>query len=144
MILLCLRKYLQDATISRLLVNGEHVGHVLEDVGRPAGVKIKHDTCIPEGVYRVVVNYSPKFKRKMPLLFNVTPDHSVNRNGVRFTGIRIHGGNTVEHTSGCPLVARHTDGQKSVWDNIEPELTAQISAALDAGEEVLWVVTEDI
>lgn len=144
MIINCLRQYKKDATISRLLVAGEEFGYVLEDVGRPAGVKIMHETCIPEGSYYVRITHSNRFKRPMMVLFNVVGDHSVDRSGVRFTGIRVHSGENVEHTSGCPLVGEHTNDADKVWDSLESELKAKVKAALDAGEEVMWVVSEDV
>lgn len=49
---------------------------------------------IPEGEYRVVYTYSPRFKRKMPLLCDVPG----------YDGIRIHGGTKKEHTQGCICV----------------------------------------
>ena len=56
--------------------------------------KIKGKSAIPEGRYPVVITYSPKFKQWLPLLVNVA----------RFSGIRIHAGNTVKDTQGCILV----------------------------------------
>jgi len=143
MIIVSLRKYLKAATISTMYVNGTRFGHSLEDIGRPAGVKIDGDTCIPEGTYRVLVTMSPKFKRRMPVLFN-RDDHSIGRLGVNFTGVRAHGGNTTEHTEGCPLVAKHTDGISKVWDSLESELTSLIDAAISKGEEVFWVIAEGV
>ena len=49
---------------------------------------------IPKGTYKVTLTWSPKFKRKLPLLSNVP--------GRR--GIRIHPGNFYEDSSGCILL----------------------------------------
>ena len=56
------------------------------------------DYTIPAGFYRLRMTYSPKFKEILPIL-----DGVIGR-----TGIRIHAGNTIEHTTGCVLV-----GEKS-------------------------------
>ncbi len=52
--------------------------------------------CIPLGWYGLTVTRSPKFGRLLPLLHNVPG----------FEGIRIHAGNTRDHTAGCILVGR--------------------------------------
>ena len=56
--------------------------------------KINGKSAIPEGRYPVVITYSPTIKQWLPLLVNVP----------RFSGIRIHAGNTVKDTQGCILV----------------------------------------
>ena len=66
--------------------------HTLEDVQRD--VKIKAETAIPWGMYKVVITMSNRFKRKLPLLLDVP----------NFEGVRIHGGNTEADTHGCILL----------------------------------------
>lgn len=81
-----------EYTIGRLYINDNFFCNTLEDAVREE--KIAGKTAIPEGIYNVVVNHSPKFKRDLPLLLDVP----------NFEGIRIHRGNTVKDTSGCILV----------------------------------------
>ena len=57
---------------------------------------------IPEGKYELKMTYSPRFKKMMPLIGNV-PGRS---------GIRIHGGNKPEHSTGCVLVSNPKDREK--------------------------------
>lgn len=59
--------------------------------------KIKALTAIPTGTYEIVINYSPRFKRQLPLLLNVPG----------YVGIRIHPGNNSQHTEGCILVGEY-------------------------------------
>lgn len=93
MILKLVRKREQNnATIGELFINNVKFCDTLEDKIRPT--KIKHETCIDAGTYQVIINYSMRFKRQMPLLINVP----------NFIGIRIHAGNTIANTSGCILL----------------------------------------
>lgn len=81
-----------NSTIGELYVNGVFECYTLEDVER--AVKIKNETAIAKGKYKVVITYSNRFKRDLPLLLNVP----------NFEGVRIHSGNTNHDTEGCILV----------------------------------------
>ena len=85
-----------------LYVDNNWFCHVVEDKVRgPLGkiwsklFKIKHETAIPYGRYEVIVNWSNRFKRLLPLILNV-PD---------FEGIRMHNGATAKNSSGCPIIS---------------------------------------
>ena len=94
-------------TIGKLYIDGEYFCDTIEDTDRgltqtmtDAQVKSKKvygQTAIPTGTYRVIINYSNKFKRQMPLLLNVPG----------FLGIRIHSGNTEKDTEGCLIVGKN-------------------------------------
>lgn len=66
------------------------------DFDDPGEGKIYGDTAIPAGRYEVVLTWSPKFKRQLPLLLDVPG----------FTGIRIHALNDKTGTQGCIGVGR--------------------------------------
>ena len=88
-------------------------------------------TAIPAGCYQVVVTYSNRFRRELPLLVGVEG----------FTGVRIHAGNSAEDTEGCLLVGkglnqagnRITDSRSAMT-----ELLEVIDDAYDRGEDV-WL-----
>ena len=90
----------KDATLGTLSVNGKLLCWTLEDTvrevdGQPVSKwKVLGATAIPRGKYAVIITYSNRFKRDMPLLVDVPG----------FSGIRIHPGNTSEDTEGCILV----------------------------------------
>lgn len=95
-------------TIGKLYVDSVYFCDTLEDKDR--GLKqsddlayiTKHkvysETAIPTGTYNVSLNYSPKFKKILPLIENVKG----------FSGIRIHSGNTAQDSLGCILVGKNT------------------------------------
>lgn len=94
-------------TIGKLYIDGEYFCDTIEDADRgltqtmtDAQIKSKKvygQTAIPTGTYRVIISYSNKFKRQMPLLLNVPG----------FLGIRIHSGNTEKDTEGCLIVGKN-------------------------------------
>lgn len=138
-----IREYKKDRTLSKIYLNGNFFCHALEDVARPPGVKIKGETCVPEGVYNFTINYSNRFKRDMVLLYN-KDDFSLERQGVRFTGIRVHGGNDIQDTYGCVLAAHNTDGHK-VWGSAERDLVGSINNICLHPDSVScrWVITSE-
>lgn len=94
------RKWFTDkCTIGTLDVDDRPECYVLEDVERDE--KVPGETAIPLGVYVVVIDYSERFKRRLPHLLDVPG----------FTGIRIHPGNRAADTRGCllPGMERYDD-----------------------------------
>ena len=82
----------KNSTIGEMTIDGKFECYTLEDIERD--VKIKCETAIPKGTYKVIINKSNRFKKLLPLVLNVP----------NFEGIRIHPGNTNHDTEGCILV----------------------------------------
>jgi hypothetical protein len=82
----------ENSTVGELTVDGLFQCYTLEDIERE--VKVKSETAIPKGTYKVIINRSNRFKRLLPLLIDVPG----------FEGIRIHSGNSNHDTEGCILV----------------------------------------
>lgn len=88
-----------DFTIGELSVDGEHICFTCEDAVRPMtgpDWKVRGKTAIPAGEYLVILTWSNRFGRILPLLVDVPC----------FDGVRIHAGNTAEDTDGCILTGR--------------------------------------
>jgi hypothetical protein len=92
-----LRRYIftDVSTIGDLIINDDWFCFTLEDPVRP--VKIAGETAIPMGQYEVIVNFSNRFQRMMPLLLNVP----------HYEGVRIHPGNSASDTEGCILLGEN-------------------------------------
>lgn len=97
-----IRKEYPTYTRGVLFIDDKKFCETLEDVNRDINrngkfdngeAKVYGDTCIPYGKYKVIVSYSPKFKRELPEILGVNS----------FSGIRIHRGNTIKDTLGCIL-----------------------------------------
>jgi len=122
-------QFTEKSTIGELWVDDDpdRFCFTLEDRVRPAGVKVAGSTAIPAGEYEVIINWSKRFQRPMPLLLDVP----------NFEGIRIHSGNTEADTEGCILVGfnRAPDfvgNSKMAFD----VLFARISEAISRKEEI--------
>jgi hypothetical protein len=99
-------------TMGSLLIDGKFFCYTLEDKDRGLNQtdsieairakKVKGQTCIPYGKYKVQVTPSNRFKRDMTAILNVPG----------FEGIRMHGGNTHLDSEGCPLIARQRNLNK--------------------------------
>lgn len=85
-----------NSTIGELTIDGKFECYTLEDIERDF-VKIKGETAIPKGTYKVIINQSNRFKRMLPLLIGVP----------NFEGVRIHAGNSNHDTEGCILVGQN-------------------------------------
>lgn len=84
-----------DYTIGKLYLNGKYQCFILED---PVRVKKIHgETAIPSGRYKVIITWSKRFKRRLPLLLDVP----------NFEGVRMHSGNDVDDTEGCLLTGEY-------------------------------------
>jgi hypothetical protein len=91
--------YTSSSTISELFlgdINAQRECYVLEDTVRAPGVKIQNETAIPAGRYRVIVDWSNRFRKFAFHILDVP----------NFSGIRIHSGNTDQDTDGCLLVGQ--------------------------------------
>lgn len=128
----------EHGTFGRLYVDEVFACFSLEDeVREVAGKnvsewKVKGETAIPAGRYKVIITHSNRFNRDLPLLLNVEG----------FTGIRIHPGNTQDNTEGCILVG--TDKNETGLRNSRlafQELLADMQEALVHGEEVFITIS---
>lgn len=119
-------------TFGVLFVNGIFQCFTLEDPVRPQ--KVPGHTAVPAGRYPLVLTYSPRFKRTLPLLLHVP----------EFEGVRIHVGNTENDTEGCilPGTARSSTallGSRLAFDALYEKLVDANNNAED-----LWLLIKPV
>jgi hypothetical protein len=111
---------------------------IRERPGQPVEAwKIKGETAIPAGRYRVTMETSPRFGIDTITLHDVPG----------FEGVRVHAGNDESQTEGCPLVGTgiHRDIDNDGGDLVHSRaallaLKARIHDALRRGDAVYWKV----
>ena len=126
-----IRKAYRDTyTIGKMYINGEYFCDTLEDkvrVMNSINDKIKGETAIPAGAYKITLEMSPRFKRKLPLLHDVP----------YFSGILIHRGNTAKDTHGCILVGENkVKGQVINSTKAEVALMDILPKAVSKGDTI--------
>ena len=111
--------------IGELFLNNIFTCYTLEDELRANNKKIYGKTCIPAGLYMVKLRQSPKFKKILPIIYNDELTLSVRANGIEFSGVLMHNGNTEENSSGCVLIAYNTDRVK-IWNGASDDLVKEL------------------
>lgn len=101
--------YQPNHTKSMIFVDREFISFGLEPEYKTANRVYGQRDLIPEGVYKVILSYSPKFKRVLPEVLNV-PFNS---------GIRIHPGNHPNDTSGCLIPGSYFVGDTLMQSQVK-------------------------
>lgn len=132
----------KDATNGLLFIDDVFECYTLEDQYQEK--KVMHETCIPEGEYKIEYRTVGGFHSKYTARYG-----SFHRGMLwikqvpGFEYILIHTGNTDEHTSGCLIVGesqndldRGKDGFVGSSGVAYKKLYPKVADALDKGEEV--------
>jgi len=126
--------YGKTYTIGRLYIDGVYFCDTIEDVNRDLNKngqfdngeqKVQDKTCIPFGTYKVIANWSNRFKRRLPRILDVPS----------FDGILIHNGVNETSSSGCIIVGKNTvKGKVTDSRKYMNWLTAFLLSAQEKGE----------
>lgn len=127
--------FTEESTIGELSVDSTFFCYTLEDYDRKlenGGKKVYGKTCIPRGIYDVVIDFSPKYNKEMPHVLNVPG----------FEGVRLHSGNMANDSLGCILVgstkSKDFIGNSKATFN---ELMALMDEAYAKGEPITLEIT---
>lgn len=125
------------ATIGSLYIDDVRVCETLEDEirevhGQPVSAwKVKGQTAIPAGRYRVVMRDSPRFGRRLPWIKDVPG----------FEWILIHAGNKSADTEGCILVG--LDRGNAFIGRSQMALQRVIDRLVNTGDDEIWITVEN-
>lgn len=130
-----------DYTIGKLYVNGQQLCNSLEPPdrhlfqGQPiaeiARLKVKKQTAIPTGTYRLQIVFSPKFNRELIEIMDVPG----------FSSIRIHAGNRVADTEACVLPGINSAvGMVTESRKYETQLTGMVKETIAKGEQAFITI----
>jgi len=127
----------KEYTIGRLTIDGQPFCDTLEPAWRDigpgrSGHKLAGRTAIPEGRYPVVITWSEKFGKWLPLLVGVP----------MFKGVRIHAGNTAADTKGCLLVGLNLKMGMVVNSRIWLHRLVEAITEARARDEAIWLSVE--
>jgi hypothetical protein len=135
-----LHKY-EHTVIGKLYVDNEYFCWTLEDI--PRKEKVYGETCIPEnytnGVkYNLRIVNSPTFgKDTINIYTSIEKGIPYVRNeGLSFTYILFHGGNTHKDTHGCVLVAKNRPTDNTIQGAMHKELGEIVKKWIKKGFEV--------
>jgi len=131
-----------DATNGILLIDGLFECYTLED--QYQAVKVMHETCIPEGTYKIKFRKEGGFHAKYSERYKNAHYGMLHIQDVpNFTYILIHTGNTDEHTSGCLIVGEtqqdleiSKDGFIGSSTTAYKKMYAKVASQLLQGKEV--------
>lgn len=138
-----IRKYnLPTRCTGELYIDGKFFCYSLEDKDRGLNkdmsnteidrIKINGATATPAGNYRVILSFSIKLKRFLPLLLDVP----------RGKGVRMHKGSNEKYTSACILVGTGIKKDKTLTGIIDAENKLMSVLKLANEKEPLYISIE--
>lgn len=129
-------------TIGQMSLNNEYFCDTLEDTDRGLkdtmqvneilAKKRKGVTAVPTGKYDVILTFSPRFKRVLPLFLSVKC----------YEGVRIHAGNTAEDTEGCLLVGENKERGKVINSRATLERLMSVLLECEKKKEKVTILIE--
>lgn len=120
-----------QSTPGTMQIDGEPFGFTIELPWKDNKPRV---SCIPPGVYDLVITHSNRFGKKMILVLDV-PDRE---------GIRIHNANFAHQLHGCLAVARKRINDEYIAEGLSQVLQKRIQDALSKGEDVTLEILDPV
>jgi len=138
--------FTDTATLGTLTIDGKPFGYVCEDTDRGLDAsmpladikarKVKGQTAIPTGTYRLGIRYSPGHKKEVLFLQDVP--------GYQY--ILVHTGNNAGDTEGCQLPGTQRDVARMTVSHSTPAvawLEANVMPLVRQGVAVTYEITRE-
>lgn len=143
--------YGKDSTLGRLSIDNDgtilHECFTIEDERRE--MKVPGETCIPPGVYEIVLRTEgglhEKYRQRFPEMHK---GMLWLQNVPGFTFVYLHVGNDDDDTEGCPLTVTTpvvtADGEFVGGESVKAykAMYMKVAEAMDKGETVVITVSE--
>jgi hypothetical protein len=128
------RKWFTDKSLcGQLYIDGQETCYTLEPPWADGANQHKINSILP-GTYKVIIDFSPHFKRRLPHILNVPYRDQ----------IRMHVGNSAKDTEGCTLLG-YTHSVDFIGQSIKAfgDFFPKLNQAINAKEETSITFTNE-
>ena len=136
------KQFLNDRTIGELFIDDKFFCKTLEDTYRGLKntmsnaeidkIKLVGKTACPSGRYRLILSFSIKLKRFLPLILDVP----------RGKGVRLHKGSGPEYTNACVLLGFKINKENRLREYQEAEIELMKILETANKKEPLYITIE--
>jgi hypothetical protein len=137
------KEFYDDRVVGELYTNDKFFSYTLEDTDRDLtnqdsvtklkSTKIAKRTAIPYGRYRVILSYSIKLKRYLPLILDVP----------QWRGIRLHAGADPTYSSGCVLLGLERKGNSLYKIKAAEQALVKLLNSINMTEAIYITIKKD-
>ena len=121
--------YSAQTTLGKVSINGEYFSESLEDTVRAFGIKVKGDTAISateeDKPFKLRVRESPKYG-EVVIIYTEDDGVTIKAGGIKFKYVLFHGGNDIDDTLGCVLIAKNRVNSETIQGSQKKAFTAKI------------------
>lgn len=141
-------QHTSEETVGKLSIDGKFACYILED--QPQKVKVKHETRIPAGTYKIKLRTFGGFHEKYKVKFPKIHKGMLWLQDVpNFDSILMHLGNTDDNSSGCLLFGTNINthnGRITVTESTKAytRVYPEIAREIEKGNEVTIEIKDEL